>query len=201
MKKIGILGGAFDPIHKGHILIGQQAYEELGLDEIWVMPNGRPPHKSVADENSQNHRLAMIQIAINGLDYFHLNKFEMEEKERYYYSYETMRCFANLNSGYEFYFIVGYDSLMSLERWKCPEELLKYTKIVAFNRDQRPVKELEDKSRELMKSLGGDIIVIDKEVLEISSTSIRAMIQSDIDIENVLDKDVHSYIIEHDLYK
>ena len=69
--KIGIMGGTFDPIHIGHLLLGEFAYEDFGLDEIWFLPNGNPPHKANADTGtSLEHRIAMIRQAIAGVPHF-----------------------------------------------------------------------------------------------------------------------------------
>ena len=80
--KIGIMGGTFDPIHIGHLLLGEFAYEDFGLDEIWFLPNGNPPHKETADTGtSLEHRIEMIRKAIEGVPHFRLNLHEANTEE------------------------------------------------------------------------------------------------------------------------
>lgn len=201
MKKIGILGGAFDPIHNGHILIGKQAYSQLNLDEIWVLPNGKPPHKSMTgDDEYLQHRLNMIKCAISDIDNFKLNTFELDSTKATCYSFETMKIFNELYKDFEFYFIIGKDSLMSLHKWRHPEILLQYTKLVAFNRDDTPLYELENKAQVLMEEFGGNISIIQENILEISSTQLRNMVKEKSDLSYYLDDKVVDYIHSNNLY-
>lgn len=201
-KKIGILGGAFDPIHKGHMLIGEEAYSRLGLDEIWVLPNGNPPHKTMTNPGKyNNHRLNMIKLAIRDNKEFILNTFEVDEDNKVHYSFETMEVFKDEYPDYEFYFIIGKDSLMSLKYWKSPDKLLSTTNIVAFNRDNTSKSVLEDEANELMNKFGGNIYVIDHDVLEISSSDIRKIVQNEINLDGVIDDLVLEYILNNGLYK
>lgn len=201
MRKIGILGGAFDPIHKGHILIGQQAYAHYNLDEIWVLPNGKPPHKCMTGEGEYlKHRINMIQSAIADIDYFKLNTFEIDSTEDTCYSYATMKSFNDLYEDCKFYFLIGKDSLMSLDRWYHPEILLQYTEVIAFNRDDTPLVKLQSKADILMQEFGGNITVLQENVLEISSTQLRKMIKENVDLSIYLDKQVVEYIRSNNLY-
>ena len=121
--KIGIMGGTFDPIHIGHLLLGEFAYEDFGLDEIWFLPNGNPPHKETADTGtSLEHRIEMIRKAIEGVPHFRLNLHEANTEE-HSYTYQTMQEFNQMFPEHEFYFILGADSLFSIEQWKYFREL------------------------------------------------------------------------------
>ena len=104
--KIGIMGGTFDPIHIGHLLLGEFAYEDFGLDEIWFLPNGNPPHKETADTGtSLEHRIEMIRKAIEGVPHFRLNLHEANTEE-HSYTYRTMQEFNQMFPEHEFYFIL-----------------------------------------------------------------------------------------------
>ena len=123
--KIGIMGGTFDPIHNGHLMLGNYAYKLFRLDQVWFLPNGNPPHKSsAAIESMTVNRVEMVQKAIQPYAYFRLEKYEVERKE-ISYSYQTMQYFQDRYPEHEFYFIIGADSLFSIEKWVHPEKLLR----------------------------------------------------------------------------
>ena len=118
--KIGIMGGTFDPIHNGHLHLAQTALTQFDLDQIWFMPNGMPPHKKQSSIESDIHeRIAMTQIAIKANKQFYLQEYEAN-REKISYSYKTMEHFRKMYPCDEFYFIIGADSLFSIETWKHP---------------------------------------------------------------------------------
>lgn len=110
--KIGIMGGTFDPIHNGHLMLGEYAARQFRLQRVWFLPNGNPPHKS--GEISIRHRIEMVKLALEGHDRFELNLYEAE-KGTVSYSYDTIRNLNELYPEHEFYFIIGADSLFSIE--------------------------------------------------------------------------------------
>ena len=133
--KIGIMGGTFDPIHNGHLMLGEYAYKEFQLDQIWFMPNGNPPHKSNDTIESQTqNRVEMVKRAIAGIDYFVLQPYEVDNKA-VHYSYKTLEYFKGVYPEHEFYFIIGADSLFAIENWKQPDRLLKTCVILAAYRE------------------------------------------------------------------
>ena len=90
--RIGIMGGTFDPIHNGHLMLGEYAYRKFDLDEVWFMPNGNPPHKQdVSIRRMTNHRVRMTELAIEDIPYFKLCTYETDRTEKSY-TYETMEC-------------------------------------------------------------------------------------------------------------
>ena len=100
--KIGIMGGTFDPIHIGHLLLGEFAFEEFKLDEIWFLPNGNPPHKDTEEmDTSLTHRIEMVKAANQRFPHFKLSMHEA--KKGISYTYRTMRDFHELYPGNEFY--------------------------------------------------------------------------------------------------
>ena len=141
--KIGIMGGTFDPIHIGHLLLGEFAYEDFGLDEIWFLPNGNPPHKETADTGtSLEHRIEMIRKAIEGVPHFRLNLHEANTEE-HSYTYRTMQEFNQMFPEHEFYFILGADSLFSIEQWKYFREIFPTCTILAAMRDDKDGREMQ----------------------------------------------------------
>ena len=123
--KIGIMGGTFDPIHNGHLMLGQAAYETFHLDQIWFMPNGHPPHKDrTTIESDVDDRIEMVRLAIGGKEEFRLELYEACRKE-VSYSYSTLEFFNKIYPEDEFYFIIGADSLFAIETWAHPERIFQ----------------------------------------------------------------------------
>ena len=140
--KIGIMGGTFDPIHIGHLLLGMFAYEDFGLDEIWFLPNGNPPHKQTKEgEEALGHRIEMVRRAISDVPYFRLCLHEAKEKE-HSYTYKTMRELCALYPEDTFYFILGADSLFAIEEWKYFREIFPTCTILAAMRDDKDVEDM-----------------------------------------------------------
>ena len=124
-RKIGIMGGTFDPIHIGHLILGEAAYEQFGLDEVWFLPAGNPPHKrNRAGRAKDAQRVEMVRRAIASNPHFVLCTKEMKD-EGYTYSYRTLEAMRKEHPGTEFYFIIGADSLFYFDEWKNPERICK----------------------------------------------------------------------------
>ena len=129
-RKIGIMGGTFDPIHIGHLILGEAAYEQFGLDEVWFLPAGNPPHKrNRAGRAKDAQRVEMVRRAIASNPHFVLCTKEMED-EGYTYSYRTLEAMRKEHPGTEFYFIIGADSLFYFDEWKNPERICAAAKIL-----------------------------------------------------------------------
>ena len=199
--KIGILGGTFDPIHNGHIALGSYAKMCFDLDEIWVMPNGNPPHKEKDSiETRTKHRVEMVNRAIAGEKGFKLQLYEVERKE-VNYSYLTMEHFCETYPEHDFYFIVGADSLFDLETWKCPERLLKCCVLLAAYRGGIKQNEMEQQIAYLNQKYDGDIRLLNMPDVDISSTEIRADMKQHESIKQLVPRAVYEYILENQLFK
>ena len=114
MRRIGILGGTFDPVHNGHLLLGEQAYREYGLDEIWFMPSHVPPHKKDHLITDGAARIRMLELATESIPYFTVSDFEMG-REGNTYTAQTLALLKEAYPDIEVYFIIGADSLYQLE--------------------------------------------------------------------------------------
>ncbi len=135
MRKIGIMGGTFDPVHNGHLMLADTAYRQFDLDQIWFLPNGNPPHKK--EENigtDARHRSRMVALAIQGRDYCRLEEYEVRRRE-VSCSYQTLEHFREQYPEDEFYFIIGADSLFAIETWVHPERIFPACVILAACRD------------------------------------------------------------------
>ena len=199
--KIGIMGGTFDPIHKGHLMLGEYAQKLYELDEVWFMPNGNPPHKLNSNIESQtNHRVEMVKLAIEGHKGFHIQLYEVERKE-VNYSYLTMQHFNESFPEDEFYFIIGADSLFAFETWKHPEILVKTCKILAAYRDGKNTAEMKEQIRYLDEKYDAEISLLNTPDVDVSSSEIRRMIKNNEDISELIPDSVLSYIQLNNLFR
>lgn len=198
--KVGIMGGTFDPIHIGHLLLGEFAYEQFKLDEIWFLPNGDPPHKDKKEmDTSLKHRVEMVKAAINGSDHFKLSLHEA--KEGVHYTYKTMREFHELYSGSEFYFILGADSLFSIEKWRYFKKIFPTCTILAAMRDDKDVGDMEKQISYLIETYHAKIELLKAPLLEISSTTIRERAANGLTVHYMVPDAVADYIKDYHLYK
>jgi nicotinate-nucleotide adenylyltransferase len=199
--KIGILGGTFDPIHKGHLMLGEYAYRQFKLDLIWFMPNGNPPHKSNDSIESQTtNRVEMVKRAISQTEYFSLQPYEVEN-QGVHYSYKTMEYFEKMYPEHEFYFIIGADSLFSIEKWVHPEILLKKCVILAAYRDEKGTEEMVRQINYLNQKYCADIRLLNTPYVDISSSEIREMLKVGQSIRGIVPDSVCAYIEENQLYR
>ncbi|NLK29179.1 MAG: nicotinate-nucleotide adenylyltransferase [Clostridiales bacterium] len=200
MKKIGIMGGTFNPIHYGHLFLAENAYEQIGLDQILFMPSNNPPHKSKQDIASNEHRKTMVQLAIQDNPHFSLSTMELE-REGITYTADTLQIMKEEYSDAEIYFIVGADSFLSLQNWKKPETVFKLSTIVAFGRDQIEQGRMEKHKEYLMKIYPDAKIMLPfMPTIQISSAMIRERIAEKKSIRYYLPSDVMAYIEENQLY-
>lgn len=210
MKKIGIMGGTFNPIHNGHIEIAKAAYDQYKLDEVWFMPNHLPGYKSDKDVISGLHRYNMTNLAIKDYDHFKVSDIEIR-REGKTYSYETFTILKNDNPDVRFYFIMGADSLFYFDKWVHPEIIIKYTDILVASRDDNGIEEINNKILELENIYGeGHFYVIQCPNIDCSSSKLRQYIydiyenESNIKIKEYINKyipsDVYRYIIDNKLY-
>lgn len=202
--KTGILGGTFDPVHNGHLHIGNAALQAFHLDELWVMPNGKPPHKKSGSITATvEERLEMLRLAIRDYDGFKLCTYEAERKA-VSYSYETMEYFAHRFPEREFFFIIGGDSLDMIAAWKNPERLMNCCTILVAVRNQKSPDETQKQIDAVAKQFHADIRLLRVSEFAVSSSEIRSWIQNGVprcELEKYIPESVVRYIAEHHLYK
>ena len=197
MKKIGILGGTFNPIHLAHLYIAYEAKSQLKLDKIIFMPAGSPPHKRNSEVLEASLRYNMVCEAIKNYEDFEVSNYEIE-KEGYSYTYETLEKFKLEDN--ELYFITGADCLMNIEKWKKPEEIFKLSKFVVFNRPGYNKKNLRIQKDNIEVKFNTAIEFLDIIDLEISSSMIRERIKEGKRVDFFLSKEVLNFIIKNNIY-
>lgn len=133
LRPIGLLGGTFNPVHEGHLSIAREALRLFELDAVWFIPCAVPPHKPVDNLASNEHRLAMLRLAIADEPRFQALPIEFNRPGKSY-TVDTLRALQALHPGQEFVFIIGADTLPELHTWHKPLELLSLVRIVTLAR-------------------------------------------------------------------
>lgn len=198
-KKIGILGGTFDPFHKGHYMLAETAYRQFSLDEIWIMPNGNPPHKKEIRQTDIESRCEMIRLATREASYMKLCEEERSDQS-YHYTYQTLEKFREIYKDYEFFFIIGADSLRDFPTWREPEKIAALCTLLVACRDDSGMKEIREQIKKIRDVFGADCQVLNSPKIDAASKEIRSMILDGEDVSNYLDRHVLDYIRSQKLY-
>lgn len=198
--KVGILGGTFDPIHNGHLILAEHARMVFNLEKIIFIPTGRPPHKGEKDISLINCRYDMTLLATITNPYFCLSSVEIHRKGTTY-TVDTIKYLQNKYENTEFYFILGTDSLLEIHRWKNYDELLKLCKFIVAERPDADNDKLQSKTKKLNEIYGDNIYVLKAPLIDISSTNIRNKVKSKESIKYLVPETVRYYIEKNGLYK
>lgn len=198
-KRLGILGGTFNPIHSAHISIAKAALEQLALEKVIILVNGYPPHKSDdCNMASKQDRYNMVCLAAEDFDFLVPVRYELDKEEKSY-TCDSISYFKDLYAEYELCFIIGEDNLFEIEGWKNPEYILKNCRIVAAVRND--TERAKSGADYLIKKYSAKVEILSNKIEYISSTDIRNRIQKGIDCTGLLPNAVIKYIIERGLYK
>ena len=192
-KKVGVLGGTFNPIHWGHLVLAETVLDTAGLDELLFVPTALPPHKQVEGDISIEHRLEMVRLATEGQKGFQLSSLEADET-KVSYSIDTLdRIAKQYPEDSQIRFIVGADQLDEIESWKDYRRLLdQYGLYVA--------KRTGSGNPSMMQRLKDCIEVVPMPRIEISSTAIRQRVADGKSIRFMVPGAVEAYIRKHQLY-
>lgn len=199
-KKVGIMGGTFDPIHYGHLILAQNALDTFSLDEILFVPSGTPWLKESTKVLSKNKRVSMTGMAIEDNPDFALSTIEID-REGNSYSYETVEELKRMQPKTDFYFIMGADSLLEIERWKHPDRLMAECTLLVAVRDDCDREGLEKQIIYLTDKYQADIKILPANRIDISSTKIRRMIREGKSVRYMLPDQVIRFIQKNHLYR
>ncbi|MCX5994800.1 MAG: nicotinate-nucleotide adenylyltransferase [Chloroflexi bacterium] len=200
-SKIGVLGGTFDPIHLGHLIVAEDIRQKLGLGEVLFVPAGRPWLKLKEEKpiSAAEHRLDMVRLAVASNPYFKVSTLEIDRPGLSYSIDTILELKAKLGAGAEIYFIVGPDALAELPRWKDPGRLIEICQVVGIGRPGHTQTE----SHILESSIPGvsqRIMLVDVPQIDISATEIRKRVAQGLSIRYLVPEAVEKYIAEHKLY-
>ncbi len=193
MMKIGIFGGTFNPPHKGHVRLANEAAERLGLDRMIIIPSCIPPHKIAGKLASGEDRLEMCRLAFEG-SLFEVSSTELDRGSKSY-TVETLRELKKIYPQDELYFIIGSDMLKTFSQWYCWEEILSLAFICAASREKGFEPDLSAYTAQQREK----IILLDIEPFEVSSTQLRRIIAREAET-HLLDEKVRQYIEANGLY-
>ena len=196
-RRIGLLGGTFDPIHLGHLIIASEIFHRMKLDEVRFVVAPRPPHKD-GIKASDDDRITMVQMAIEADPRFVLDLIEFERTGASY-TIDTLRAFQARNPEAEIFFIMGEDSLRDFSSWDEPEGIVNIARLAVATRPGVSV-DLESIFRVLPSARGRISIVATPEVA-ISSTAIRKRLREGVPITYLVPKNVESQIERQQLYR
>lgn len=203
MKRYGIIGGTFDPIHNAHLYIAYEAREQLDLDEVIFMPAGKQPFKVNNIVTDSKLRYEMVKIATEPFNEFSVSSYEIE-KGGLSFTYETLQHFKgesyDQNEDKELFFITGADCLISIEEWREVEKIFSLATLVVFARDGISKSEMIEKKKIIEEKYNGKIIILDLKELEISSTDIRERINQNKRIDFFVPQKVVDIIYNNELY-
>lgn len=200
-KRIGIMGGTFDPIHIGHLILGEKAYEQFHLDKVWFMPSGNPPHKRERNGRATDmQRTEMVRRAIEGNPHFELSLFEMNS-EGYSYTYRTLEKLKELHPDTDFFFIIGADSLFDFDKWREPARICAACTLIVAVRDYVSDEKLELAMKKMSDVYHGVFLKLETTNLDISSHQLRRWILENQSIQYYVTDSVRDYICKNRIYQ
>ncbi|WP_442114249.1 nicotinate-nucleotide adenylyltransferase [Pseudomonas sp. NUPR-001] len=209
-RRIGVLGGTFDPVHIGHLRSALEVAEVLALDELRLMPNARPPHRDTPQVSAQD-RLAMVRCAVEGVPNLSVDARELE-RDTPSYTIETLELMrAEMAAADQLFLLLGWDAFCGLPSWHRWEELLQHCHILVL---QRPDADVEppDALRNLLAARSvsdpqalvgpaGHIAFVWQTPLAVSATQIRQLLASGKSVRFLVPDAVLAYIDAHNLYR
>jgi len=190
-NKIALFGGTFDPVHLGHLIVAEWAWDALDLDKVIFIPNHIHPFRKRRDITPPQQRLDMLELALQAYPNFEVSDVELERKG-VSYTVDTLEYLHKIYPDSELFFLIGADNLLKFDEWKEPQRILELAKIVIYNRDDSRIE--DDTRQERM-------IYLNSPNIKISSTQIRERIKQGHSCKSMLPLDVWRYIEENHIYK
>ena len=194
MKRIGIMGGTFDPIHYGHLVTAEEVRVKFGLTDVIFVPSGSPPHKIGRKITCVEHRYLMTVLATVTNLFFSVSRIEID-REGPSYAIDTITQLRNMaGNKTELYFITGADAFLQMDKWYKAEELVKMCNFVAATRPGYPIERLDNRFSKFIE-------IVEVPALSISSTDIRKRVKEGRSIKYLLPEAVEDYIFKNGLYR
>lgn len=192
---IGIFGGTFDPIHRGHTALACHIRETVGLDEVWFLVTPQNPWKKDARLSADEHRLQMVRIALEGKTGLKASDYEFHLPKPSY-SYQTLRRLREDFPQHSFTLIIGADNWRAFGNWSHPEEILQHHPVVVFPRDGRDSLDADVKGLDTHR-----VTFIDAPLLPYSSTEVRRRLAEGLSVHDMVEENVENYLRAHNIYK
>ncbi len=198
--RLGLFGGAFDPVHYGHLLLAEQCREQCRLDEIWLIPTGQPPHKDPHELTPGRQRAEMLELAVAGNPTYQVSRMELEHSGTSY-TFETLQRLHGEDADRELFFLIGADSLHDLPTWREPKRIAELATIVAVNRGGQPEPDFESIRTKVGDAVATRIQSITIPGIELSSSDIRSRVRQGKSIRFMTPRAIEAYIEQHKLYE
>jgi nicotinate-nucleotide adenylyltransferase len=196
--RLGILGGTFDPIHIGHLILAEESWYQLGLEKVLLVPAADPPHKRDRLLSPVDHRVAMIQLAIADNPHLELSRVDVDRPGPHYTVDMVHLLYDQYGPGTDLYFLMGLDSLADLPNWHQPQKLMELCNLVALT---RPDSGLDwDSLEQSLPGIRWRVILLPMPELDISSTMIQQRVRQGRPIRYQVLPPVEDYIGAHGLY-
>ena len=198
--RVGILGGTFDPVHLGHLIVGEEARGRLELERVVFIPTGQPWLKEQQPATAGKHRLQMLELALASNPKFDVASVEVDRPGPTYTVDTLEDLHQELGSEVELYFIIGMDALEQFRQWQRPERMLELCKLAVVNRPGYQRVDVNEMVREYPQ-VGPGLTLLNVPRVEISSTDIRRRVAEGKSIRYLVPEVVQEYIQEHGLYQ
>lgn len=195
--KIGIFGGAFNPVHNGHIKLAVKYTELLNLDKLIVVPTANPPHKSNTDFASKTDRINMLNFAFENVKKVEVSDIEFKLKGKSY-TYNTVSEIKQQFNNPEIYLIVGEDQFLSFNTWYRYNDILNSVTLCTAKRNENKCAQLREYAENILKCQ--NYIVVNYDPVVVSSSEIRAKIKNNEKVNDLIPSKVLNYIVENGLY-
>lgn len=197
-RKLGMMGGTFDPIHLGHLAVAETARLRFHLDKVVFVTAHCPPHKSIHDITPSQHRYAMVELAIQDIPCFESSRMEME-RTCPSYAGDTIKAFQErYGNHWQIYFITGLDALLTIINW---DRARTYPGLCQFIAATRPGYNKQAIQKRIPSAFTPYITMMEEPRLSISSTAIRFRVRSHQSIDEMVPKNVRDYIVDQGLYQ
>lgn len=197
-RRIGILGGTFDPPHIGHLILAEYASVALGFERLLFVPAADPPHKQNENKVAIEHRLAMLERAIAANDRFQISRVDIDRPGPHY-SVDTVRIVAESYPDTDLYFVMGGDSLRDLPTWYHPADFIRLCKLAVMRRPEETIH--PDMHEGILPGLAERVVMIDAPLVGISSTMIVERLNRKQSVRYLVPDSVLAYILECRLYE
>ena len=199
LRRLALLGGSFDPVHNGHLALARAFGQKIGADQVLLMPAKQPPHKPGVRLAGEADRLAMCRLAVEGDALLGVSDLELQLPAPSY-TVNTLRALRGMHPDTELFFLCGGDMLMHLSQWREYEQILHLCAVCAAARGEDNFERINARAQEY-RALGGKVLLVPMEPVEISSTAVRNRLKAGESIDGLVPLAVAEYIYRHGLYR
>ena len=200
IRRVGILGGTFNPIHTGHLILAEQARSRFGLDEVLIIPSGISYFKKGMDIPDGRIRYEMCELAVQDNPYFRVSDIEIR-REGNTYTAETLKELKNEEPDTDFFFMIGADILHEIGYWKDPEDIFKNCSLLVSVRNNESEDDLKKDAQALKEKYGAEVCMLHTTNIDISSTMIRQLISEKKSVRYYLPEALREYILKNKIYE